>query len=71
MIQAIVKGVMGFGTKMLMSLASENLIEWMFFYLDGEIAKSTKTTHDDKFLAEIYRAYKGEQTQIPKDYPEQ
>lgn len=60
MIQAIVKGIMGFGTKMLMSLASEKLIEWMFFYLAGEIVKSTKTKHDDKFYEEIKKAYKGE-----------
>ena len=60
MIQAIVKGIIGFGTKMLMSLASEKLIEWLFFYLAGEIVKSTKTEHDDKFYEEIKKAYKGE-----------
>ena len=57
MIQVVVKGLMGFGTKILMSLASEKLIEWMFFYFAGEIVKSTKTKHDDKFLAEIKKAY--------------
>ncbi|AUR83529.1 hypothetical protein NVP1036O_31 [Vibrio phage 1.036.O._10N.286.45.C3] len=69
MIQVLVKSLLGFGTKMLMSLASEKLIEWTFFYLAGEIVKSTKTKHDDKFYDEIKKAYKGkEEASQPKDY---
>ena len=69
MIQVLVKSLLGFGTKMLMSLASEKLIEWTFFYLAGEIVKSTKTKHDDQFYEEIKKAYKGkEEASKPKDY---
>ena len=57
MIQVILKGIMAFGTKLLMSFASEKLIEWAFFYVAGEIVKSTATTHDDKFLEEVKKAY--------------
>ena len=57
---AILKAAMAFGTKLFMSLASEKLIEWLFFYLAEQIVKSTKTPHDDKLLAEVEKAYKGE-----------
>lgn len=69
MVQALVKGVMAFGTRLLMSFASEKLIEWAFFYLAGEIVKTTKTKHDDKFYAEIKKAYEGDKPSMqPKDY---
>lgn len=69
MVQALVKGVMAFGTRLLMSFASEKLIEWAFFYLAGEIVKTTKTKHDDKFYAEIKKAYEGDNLSMqPKDY---
>ncbi|AUR92817.1 hypothetical protein NVP1177O_52 [Vibrio phage 1.177.O._10N.286.45.E10] len=69
MIQVLVKSLLGFGTKMLMSLASEKLIEWVFFYLAEQIVKSSKTKHDDKFFAEIKRAYEGDkEVTQPKDY---
>lgn len=54
---AIAKGFMAFGTKLLISLGSEKLIEWAFFYLAEQIVKTTKTPHDDKFLAEIKKTY--------------
>lgn len=54
---AILKGIMAFGTKLLMSFASEKLIEWAFFYVAGEIVKTTKTKHDDHFLEEVKKAY--------------
>ena len=57
MIQALLKAAMTFGTKLFMSLASEKLIEWLFFYVAGEIVKTTKTIHDDKFLEEVKEAY--------------
>lgn len=69
MIQVFIKAILAFGTKLLMSFASEKLIEWAFFYLAGEIVKSTKTKHDDKFYAEIKKAYEGDKTSAqPKDY---
>lgn len=69
MIQVFIKAILAFGTKLLMSFASEKVIEWAFFYLAGEIVKSTKTKHDDKFYAEIKRAYEGDKVNVqPKDY---
>lgn len=69
MIQVFIKAILAFGTKLLMSFASEKVIEWSFFYLAGEIVKSTKTKHDDKFYAEIKRAYEGDKVNVqPKDY---
>ena len=50
---------MAFGTKLLMTFASEKLIEWAFFYIAGEVVKSTKTLHDDEFLEKAKQAYKG------------
>ncbi len=57
MIQVILKAVMTFGTKLLVSLGSEKLIEWAFFYLAQHIVKATKTPHDDKFLEEVMKSY--------------
>ena len=69
MLQALIKGVMAFGTRLLMTFASEKVIEWAFFYLAGEIVKTTKTPHDDKFYAEIKKAYEGDKSSMqPKDY---
>ena len=66
---AILKGFMSFGTKLLMTFASEKLIEWAFFHVAGEVVKSTKTKHDDKFYDEIKKAYNGkEDVSQPKDY---
>lgn len=54
---AILKGIMAFGTKLLMSFASETLIEWAFFYVAEQVVKTTKTPHDDKFLEQAKKAY--------------
>jgi hypothetical protein len=59
----ILKSLMAFGTKLLMSFASEKLIEWAFFYVADQIVKSTKTDHDDKFLEEVKKAYNTENNQ--------
>lgn len=56
---AILKGFMAFGTKLLMTFASEKLIEWAFFYIASEVVKSTKTPHDDEFLEKAKQAYEG------------
>ncbi len=57
MIHVIGKAVVSFGTKLLMSLASEKLIKWAFFKIATEIAKSTKTKADDEFLDKVKQAY--------------
>ena len=58
MISVLIKAAMSFATKLLMSFASEKLIEWAFFYIAEQIVKTTKTPHDDKFLEEAKKAYK-------------
>ena len=69
MIQVFIKAILAFGTRLLMTFASEKVIEWAFFYLAGEIVKTTKTPHDDKFYAEIKKAYEGDKSSMqPKDY---
>lgn len=58
MFGAILKGAMAVITKLFMATASEKVIEWLFFYLAKAITKSTKTPHDDAFLAQVEKAYK-------------
>lgn len=57
MISVLIKAAMSFATKLLMSFASEKLIEWAFFYVAEQIVKTTKTPHDDKFLEQAKKAY--------------
>ena len=51
------KAVTAFFIKMIMSLATEKFIKWMFFYVGEQIVKSTNTDKDDLFLAKIKEAY--------------
>jgi hypothetical protein len=51
------KAATAFLLKLIMSLATERFIKWLFFYLGEQIAKSTKTDQDDIFLAKIKDAY--------------
>lgn len=58
----LAKALGAFLIKLLTSFASEAFIKWLFFYIAGEVTKSTKTDHDDKFLAkakETYEQYEG------------
>ena len=57
MLSAILKAIMSFGTKLLVSLGSEKLIEWCFFYVAEQIVKTTKTKHDDEFFEQIKKSY--------------
>ncbi len=57
MISVLIKAAMSFATKLLMSFASEKLIEWAFFYVAEQIVKTTKTPHDDSFLEQAKKAY--------------
>ncbi len=64
LINLLCKALVAFATNMAMALASERLIKWMFFSLADKIVKSTKTDHDDIFLAkvkELYDHYEGQQ----------
>lgn len=51
------KAATAFFLKMVMSLATEKFIKWLFFYVGEQIVKSTKTDQDDLFLAKIKEAY--------------
>ena len=51
------KAATAFFLKMVMSLATERFIKWLFFYVGEQIVKSTKTNHDDLFLAKIKEVY--------------
>ena len=51
------KAVTSFLIKMVMSLATERFIKWLFFYVSEQIVKSTKTNQDDLFLAKIKEVY--------------
>ena len=53
----VLKGLFAVGTKMLTAMASETVIKWALFYVAESIVKSTKTTHDDEFLAKIKKVY--------------
>lgn len=51
------KAATAFFIKMVMSLATERFIKWLFFYVGEQIVKSTKTNQDDLFLAKIKEVY--------------
>lgn len=51
------KATMAFLLKLVMSLATEVFIKWMFFYVGEQIVKSTKTPQDDIFLKQIKDCY--------------
>lgn len=51
------KAATAFFIKMVMSLATERFIKWLFFYVGEQIVKSTKTDQDDLFLAKIKEVY--------------
>lgn len=43
--------------KMFLSMLSKKFLEWILFWAAGLIVASTKTPHDDKFLAELKKSY--------------
>lgn len=51
------KATIAFLLKLIMSLATEKFIKWLFFYVGEQVVKSTKTDHDDLFLQKIKEAY--------------
>jgi hypothetical protein len=56
-IRLIVKGLTAFLTRLLVSLASEQMIAWAFFRVAGAVVKSTKTQKDDEWLEKIREVY--------------
>lgn len=58
MIGLLTGGVKSIGIRVLTSLLSEKMLEWMFWKVARLIVASTKTEHDDEFLAKLEEAYK-------------
>lgn len=56
-LSVIGKAALAFLLKLIMSLATERFIRWLFFYVGEQIVKSTNTPQDDVFLAKIKDAY--------------
>ena len=57
MIGLFVKGGTAILTKLLISLASERMIEWSFFKVAEAVTKSTATPHDDEWLMKLREEY--------------
>lgn len=53
----IVKGLTAFLTRLLVTLASEQMIAWAFFRVAESVAKSTKTDKDDQWLEKVREVY--------------
>jgi hypothetical protein len=53
----IVKGLTAFLTRLLVTLASEQMIAWAFFKVAEGVVKSTKTAKDDEWLEKVREVY--------------
>ena len=53
----IVRGLTAFLTRLLVSLASEQMIAWAFFKVAESVVKSTKTAKDDEWLEKVREVY--------------
>ncbi len=53
----IVKGLTAFLTRLLVTLASEQMIAWAFFKVAESVVKSTKTAKDDEWLEKVRDVY--------------
>lgn len=58
MIGLLTSGVKSIGARVLVSLLSEKMLEWMFWRVARLIVASTKTEQDDEFLAKLEEVYK-------------
>lgn len=56
---AILFALKSFGTKLLWSMVTEKMVEWMFFKVAQMVVSHTKTPHDDEWLAKIEESYNG------------
>lgn len=63
MIALLIQAVIAIGTRLLVSLASEAMIEWAFFKIADAVVKSTKTPHDDEWLAKLKEVYAQRKTE--------
>ena len=53
----LVKGLTTFLTRLLVTLASEQMIAWVFFKVAESVVKSTKTAKDDEWLEKVREVY--------------
>lgn len=53
----LVKGLTAFLTRLLVTLASEQMIAWAFFKVAESVVKSTKTAKDDEWLEKVREVY--------------
>ena len=53
----VVKGATAFLTRLLVVLASEQMIAWAFFKVAEGVVKSTKTDKDDQWLEKVREVY--------------
>lgn len=53
----VVRGATAFLTRLLVTLASEQMIAWAFFKVAESVVKSTKTTKDDEWLEKVREVY--------------
>lgn len=53
----IVKGLTAFLTRLLVTLASEQMIAWAFFKVAESVVRSTKTAKDDEWLEKVREVY--------------
>lgn len=56
MLSVVLKGLLGAAVSILTKAASKEVMEWLLFYVADVIVKSTKTPHDDAFLAKLREA---------------
>ena len=54
----VVRGLTAFLTRLLVSLASEQMIAWAFFKVAESVVKSTKTGKDDEWLEKVRDVYR-------------
>lgn len=53
----VVRGATAFLTRLLVALASEQMIAWAFFRVAESVVKSTKTAKDDEWLEKVRQVY--------------
>ena len=58
MVNLLVSGLKSIGVRVITSLLTEKMLEWMFWKVAKLIVASTKTAHDDEFLEKLEEAYK-------------
>lgn len=53
----LLKAALAFLTRLAASMATEAMLEWLFFKVAGELVKRTDTPYDDEFYAKVKELY--------------